>query len=56
MEVDTFLLIYENFYLLFLTLAVIGYGDGRSMPDLVSYPEVYSTLTICMIFGFIIFQ
>ena len=45
-----------SFYLISLTLTVIGYGDPKSMPDFKNYPEDYRILLFFMLFGFLSFQ
>ena len=45
-----------SFYLIAMTLTVIGYGDPKSMPNFEQYPEDYKILLFCMLFGFLSFQ
>ena len=42
---------YHEFYLMCLTLTVVGYGDSVSMPDLSTYKSDYQWLLLSMLAG-----
>ena len=55
MQTEVFNIYFKNLYLTILFLAVIGYGDAVSMPDLNAFILDYTKLFFCMLFGFFVF-
>ena len=46
----------QQFYFMCITMTVVGYGDSVSMPDLLTHPEDYTTLSIIILSGTFMFS
>ena len=53
---DLYGLLFYEFYLMVLTLTVVGYGDSISMPDLTYFNEDYTLFTLTMLAGWLGFS